>query len=94
MTSPPDPKLPKPSFCTKLNWSTSAPFTLRWLATTPVHFRMVGHLKNTCNVDDVTGEPRAVLVGKDGQEISNDAGMGVAWVLDEAEALERPMFPS
>ncbi|KAK5113318.1 hypothetical protein LTR85_010935 [Meristemomyces frigidus] len=88
MTSPPDPTLPKPPFCAKLNWGTSPAFTLRWLAVTPVHFRMVGHLKNTCNVDE-RGEPRAVLVGKDGQEISSDAGMGVVWVLDEAEALER-----
>lgn len=87
MTSPPLPSLPKPPFCAKLNWGTSPAFTLRWLATTPVHFRMVGHLKNTCNLDE-RGEPRAVLVGKDGQEISSDAGMGVCWVLDEAEAIE------
>lgn len=30
-----------------------------------------------------------MLVGKDGQEISAEAGMGVVWVLDEAEAVER-----
>lgn len=87
MTSPPDPSLPVPSFCNKLNWSTSPAFTLRWLATTPVHFRLVGHLKNTCNPDE-EGLPRAVLVGKDGQEISQDAGMGVVWILDEADEVE------
>ena len=87
MTSPPDPNLPKPGFCKKLNWGTSPAFTLRWLATTPVHFRLVGHLKNTMNIDE-EGKPMAVLVGKDGQEISADAGMGTVWVLDEAEAAE------
>lgn len=89
MTSPPDPALPKPSFCAKLNWGTSPAFTLRWLATTPVHFRHVGHLKNTMNPDERTGQPMAVLVGKDGQEISSDAGVGVVWILDEAEVEER-----
>lgn len=85
MTSGPDPSLPLPRFTKKLNWATSPAFTVRWLATSPVHFRHVGHLKNTMNMDDKTGQPHAVLVGKDGQEISQDAGMGVAWCLDEAE---------
>ena len=83
MTSPPTLSLPKPPFCAKLNWGTSPAFTLRWLATTPVHFKHVGHLKNTLNLDD-RGQPLAVLVGKDGQEISAEAGMGVVGVLDEA----------
>lgn len=86
MTSPPDPKLPIPGFCTKLNWKTSPAFTLRWLSTTPIHFRLIGHLKNTLNLDE-KGEPRAVLVGKDGQEISADAGLGVVRVLDEVEGV-------
>ncbi|KXT11416.1 hypothetical protein AC579_9873 [Pseudocercospora musae] len=85
MTSPPDPKLPKPVWAAKLNWGTSATFTLRWLGTTSIPFRTVGHLKNTLNINE-DGEPLAVLVGKDGQEVSADAGMGVIWVLDEAEA--------
>ena len=84
MTSPPDPSLPKPPFCSKLNWTASSAFSLHWLATTSVHFRLVGHLKNTCNPDD-QGTPRAVLVGKDGQEVSQDAGMGVVFILDEAD---------
>lgn len=29
-----------------------------------------------------------MLVGKDGQEISQDAGMGVVWILDEADEVE------
>lgn len=84
MTSPPDPNLPKPPFCAKLNWGTSPAFTLRWLATAPVHFKFVGHLKNDFNQDDY-GHSTAVLIGKDGQEISPDAGMGVVSILDEAE---------
>lgn len=85
MTTAPDPKLPKPGSASKLNWKTSPAFALRWMGTTPVHFRLVGHLKNRLNLDE-RGESRAVLVGKDGQEISAEAGMGVVWILDEAEA--------
>ncbi|KAK3707573.1 hypothetical protein LTR37_012068 [Vermiconidia calcicola] len=88
MTTPPDPSLPKPTFCQKLNWATSPSFKLRWLATTPVYFKHVGHLKNTMNPDEKTGEPVAVLVGKDGQEISADAGQGVVRILDEVEEAE------
>lgn len=87
MTTPPDLSLPLPNFCNKLNWATSPAFQIRWLAMTQVHFRFVGHLKNTCNPDD-EGQPRAVLVGKDGQEISQDAGMGVVEILDIAEQEE------
>lgn len=85
MTTAPDPKLPQPGSASKLNWKTSPAFQLRWLGTTPVHFRLVGHLKNRLNLDE-RGESRAVLVGKDGQEISPEAGMGVVWILDEAES--------
>lgn len=86
MTSAPDPSLPKPPFCAKLNWGTSPAFKLRWLATTSVHFRFVGHLKNNLNLDD-HGQPMAVLVGKDGQEINAEAGMGVVSILDEADEI-------
>lgn len=84
MTSPPDPSLPKPPFCAKLNWPTSPAFKLRWLATTSVHFKYIGHLKNTLNAEE-DNQPMAVLIGKDGQEISTDAGMGVVEILDDAE---------
>ena len=87
MTSPPDPAVPKPAFCAKLNWGTSPAFTLRWLGTTPVHFRHVGHLKNDMTRDE-EGKPMAVLVGKDGQEVSAEAGMGMCWILDEVEEVE------
>ncbi|CAK4032416.1 Zinc finger CCCH domain-containing 45 [Lecanosticta acicola] len=84
MTSAPDPRMAKPSWASKLNWGTSAAFSLRWFSTTPIPFCLVGHLKNPLNLDE-NGEARAVLVGKDGQEIAPDAGMGVVWALDEAE---------
>ena len=44
----------------------------------------MGHLKNPLNLDD-RGQPMAVLVGKDGQEIAPEAGMGVVWILDEED---------
>ncbi|KAM3416994.1 hypothetical protein BST61_g8577 [Cercospora zeina] len=85
MTSAPDARIQKPSFTTKLNWPTSPAFTLRWLAKTPIHFKLVGHIKNTLNYDEDRGEPHAVLVGKDGQEVSAEAGRGVVQILDGAE---------
>ena len=87
MTSPPSPSIPKPPFCTKLNWGTSPAFSLRWLATTSVHFRHVGHLKNELNRGE-DGKAMAVLVGKDGQEISAEAGMGLVGIMDEVEEKE------
>lgn len=87
MTSWPDSKPPKPALASNLN-SGSAAFSLRWLGTTSTHFTLIGHLKNTLNKDE-NDEPRVVLVGKDGQEISADAGMGVVWALDEAEAKKK-----
>ncbi|KAF2724796.1 hypothetical protein K431DRAFT_133025 [Polychaeton citri CBS 116435] len=45
MTTPPSPEQAKPAFCSKLNWGTSPAFKIQWLATTPTHFRHVGHLK-------------------------------------------------
>lgn len=86
MTSPPDLRNPQPDFARRLNWKTSPSFSIRWIVTTPVHFRYVGHLKNTLNRDEVTGEPRAVLVGRDAQEISEDAGRGVVKIMQDAEA--------
>lgn len=80
MASPPLPTLPLPTFCRKLKWPTSPAFRIRWICITPVHFRFVGHLKNTMNLGE-DGEPHAVLVGKDGQEVSREAGEGVVEIL-------------
>lgn len=88
MASAPDASLAKPSWASKPNWTTSPAFSLRWMSTTPIPFRQIGHLKNELNLDE-KGEPRPVLVGKDGQDISQAAAMGVIWALDEAEIMER-----
>ncbi|KEQ79266.1 hypothetical protein M438DRAFT_284063 [Aureobasidium pullulans EXF-150] len=80
MTSPPSATVPQPAFCKKLKWPTSPPFRIRWICTTSVHFKFVGHLRNMYNPND-DGEPHAVLVGKDGQEVSTSAGEGVVEIL-------------
>ncbi|SMY22311.1 unnamed protein product [Zymoseptoria tritici ST99CH_1A5] len=84
MTSAPDSSIAKPDFCKKLNWDTSAAFTIRWLSTTSVPFRLVGHLKNRLNLDE-QGVARPVLIGKDGQEVCEEAGKGVVRVMEEVE---------
>lgn len=84
MTSPPDLALPTPAFCCGLNWSTSPAFILKWLATTPVHFHYVGHIKNKMILDN-KGMPCAVLVGRDGQEIEPLAGRGFCEILDDVQ---------
>ena len=87
MASAPDPSIPLPSFCANLKWETSAAFKIQWVAMTSVRYRHIGHLKNTLNPDEY-GAPLAVLVGKDGQEICEEAGRGVVEILDEAEEME------
>ncbi|KAG9756641.1 hypothetical protein KCU73_g4816, partial [Aureobasidium melanogenum] len=84
MTSPPSPTVPQPLFCKKLKWPCSPPFRIRWLCTTPVHFKFVGHLRNTLNPGD-DGQPHAVLVGKDGQEVNTSTGQGVVEILRQAD---------
>ena len=88
MTSPPDLRIPRPTFARALNWKTSPAFRIAWISTTPVQFRYVGHLRNILNRDEL-GEPRAVLVGKDGQEICEKAGAGVVRMLEDAEAVRK-----
>ncbi|KAI5276546.1 hypothetical protein E4T47_00748 [Aureobasidium subglaciale] len=84
MTSPPLPTVPLPHFCRKLKWPTSPPFKICWLCTMPVHFKFIGHPKNTMNLRD-DGEPHAVLVGKDGQEVNPSAGHGVVEILKQRD---------
>jgi hypothetical protein len=84
MTSPPSPTVPQPAFCKKLKWPCSPPFRIRWLCTTSVHFKFVGHLRNTMNPGE-DGQPHAVLVGKDGQEVNKSAGEGVVEILRQRD---------
>ena len=51
-----------------IHWETTDPFRVEWLSTTEVEFYWIGHLNNSLN------ENRAVLVGKDGQEIEDQCG--------------------
>ncbi|KEQ75403.1 hypothetical protein M436DRAFT_79815 [Aureobasidium namibiae CBS 147.97] len=84
MTSPPSPSVPQPGFCKKLKWPCSPPFRIRWICTTSVHFKFVGHLRNTMNLGE-DGQPHAVLVGKDGQEVDKSAGEGVVKILRQSD---------
>ncbi|KAI4719413.1 hypothetical protein E4T48_04354 [Aureobasidium sp. EXF-10727] len=84
MTTPPTPSIPSPAFCKKLKWPCSPAFRIQWICRAPVHFRFVGHLRNSLNVDD-EGKAHAVLVGKDGQEVDEVAGRGVVEILRERD---------
>jgi hypothetical protein len=44
----------------------------------------VGHLRNTMNPGE-DGQPHAVLVGKDGQEVNKSAGEGVVEILRQRD---------
>lgn len=68
MISPSNPANPVPRWAESLHWGTSNPFRVRWLCKTEIEFYRIGHLKNRLN------ENRAVLVGKDGQEIDEGCG--------------------
>jgi hypothetical protein len=65
-----------------IHWETTPPFRVEWLSTVEIHFRHVGHLKNSLN------EGAAVLIGKDGQEIDEDCGRKL---VREMEGLIRDM---
>jgi hypothetical protein len=51
-----------------INFRTSDPFRVEWLSKVEVEFYRIGHIKNPYN------ENRAVLVGKDGQEVEENCG--------------------
>ncbi|KAK0640992.1 YT521-B-like domain-containing protein, partial [Cercophora newfieldiana] len=68
MVTAPSPDIPKPRWITNINWEVSDPFRIEWLSKTEVEFYRIGHIKNAYN------EGNAVLVGKDGQEVEEEAG--------------------
>lgn len=49
-----------------------------------MHFKFVGHLRNTLNLGE-DGQPHAVLVGKDGQEVNTSTGQGVVEILSQSD---------
>ncbi|KAK5653364.1 hypothetical protein OQA88_9056 [Cercophora sp. LCS_1] len=68
MQSPPSPTIEKPHWLNNITWDVSDPFRVQWLSKVSVDFYRIGHIKNPFN------ENSPVLVGKDGQEIEEEAG--------------------
>ncbi|KAH8879598.1 YTH-domain-containing protein [Thozetella sp. PMI_491] len=68
MSTAPSPDTPRPRWLSGMHWDTTPPFRVEWLSMTEVGFQWIGHIKNTLN------ENRPVLVGRDGQEIEEQAG--------------------
>lgn len=68
MVTAPSRDTPKPRWVVNINWEVSDPFRIEWLSKTEVEFFRIGHIKNPFNEDN------AVLVGKDGQEVEEEAG--------------------
>ncbi len=77
MESLPSSSIPQPSWARSLLWATTPPFRIRWITIADTKFARVGHLKNSLN------ENQAVLVGRDGQEIEESAGLGLCECIDE-----------
>ena len=83
MSSLPDPSIPVPD--PSLNHRMSDAFRLRWLTKKDVDFRHFSHLKNQLNRDEY-GTRRVATFGRDGQEISEDAGRAIVKILRTFEA--------
>lgn len=77
MESLPSSAIPQPSWARSLLWVTTPPFRIRWITIADTNFSRVGHIKNSLN------EGQAVLVGRDGQEIEESAGLGLCECIDE-----------
>ncbi|KAB5583254.1 YT521-B-like domain-containing protein [Coniochaeta sp. 2T2.1] len=80
MSTAPSPDTPAPRYAMWAKWDASAPFRVEWLSKTEVQFSFIGHIRNPLN------DNLAVLVGKDGQEIEEEAGRAL---LKEMEAIAR-----
>ncbi|KAB5566676.1 YT521-B-like domain-containing protein [Coniochaeta sp. 2T2.1] len=80
MSTAPSPDTPAPRYAMWAKWDASAPFRVEWLSKTEVQFNFIGHIRNPLN------DNLAVLVGKDGQEIEEEAGRAL---LREMEAIAR-----
>ena len=73
---------PDPSWAKSLIWDATPPFHIRWISTTETRFSWLAHLKNDFYRDEF-GEPQAVFVGRDGQEIEPGCGKALCQTLDE-----------
>ncbi|KAG9243688.1 YT521-B-like domain-containing protein [Calycina marina] len=66
-----------PEWQRHINWEIAGAFLVRWLVVCSTRFQRIGHLKNALN------ENQAVLIGKDGQEIEENCGVGLLELIDE-----------
>lgn len=57
-----------PQWAAKINWKSSGAFAVKWLTVASTHFSRVAHIQNSLN------EMQSVHVGRDGQEIEEEAG--------------------
>ena len=89
MASEPDSRIGKPWFCRNLRWPTSNTFRLQWITKTAVEFR---NLEGIMNKDGENEYPTPVWFGRDGQEVSRDAGIEVCYEMDRAEANKKKSF--
>lgn len=71
MVSAPSPSIPAPDWTRRLIWRPTPPFRLEWRSGAEIAFAAVAHLKNGLNGG------KAVLVGRDGQEVEAGCGVGL-----------------
>jgi hypothetical protein len=66
-----------PSWQKAISWESAGAFRIKWLVICSTRFNRIGHLKNALNGN------RAVLIGKDGQEIEENCGAKLIELIDE-----------
>ncbi|TVY36828.1 Zinc finger CCCH domain-containing protein [Lachnellula subtilissima] len=67
----------RPAWQESINWESAGAFKVKWMVVCSTKFRRIGHLKNALNED------QAVLIGKDGQEIEENCGLGLIELIHE-----------
>ncbi|TVY17622.1 30-kDa cleavage and polyadenylation specificity factor 30 [Lachnellula arida] len=66
-----------PAWQESINWESAGAFKVKWMVVCSTRFHRIGHLKNALN------ENQAVLIGKDGQEIEENCGLGLIELIHE-----------
>ncbi|TVY46284.1 Zinc finger CCCH domain-containing protein [Lachnellula occidentalis] len=66
-----------PAWQESINWESAGAFKVKWMVVCSIRFQRIGHLKNALN------ENQAVLIGKDGQEVEEDCGLGLIELVHE-----------
>ncbi|TVY27601.1 30-kDa cleavage and polyadenylation specificity factor 30 [Lachnellula hyalina] len=67
----------RPAWQESINWESAGAFKVKWMVVCSTKFHRIGHLKNALNED------QAVLIGKDGQEIEENCGLGLIELIHE-----------